>query len=63
MEEERLVLKKQFFRNSLLAVIAYGRKPFVQIMPSAGLNGIAVVSTWDMSARQGIQKSTGSQAA
>lgn len=39
--------------QELVACCQYGRKPFVQIKPSAGLSETAMVSTWDMLARQG----------
>lgn len=47
-----MMLKKQLLKDSLLADTAYGRKPFAQIKPSAGLNELAMVRTWDMLASQ-----------
>lgn len=47
-----MMLKKQLLKDLLLAVTAYGRKPFTQIKPSAGLSELAMVRTWDVLASQ-----------
>lgn len=51
--ETMLGAEETVLEELILAVTACGKKPFVQIKPSADLDEIAIVNSWDTLASQG----------